>query len=656
MNNKFIHTLYLVAGFLILGCSSSSGSGGDDINEPPQGSLTISYIKFGDVGLINNGNMDLADKFVVRFNKNVTPNASAFSLKHGGTNVPISITQGSTSLEIVVTPSNAFEEGETYAFSILNTLVANDGSTFTGANYTFSINLGPLELLEAKAGNNPLNLSQRNSEIILNQNFTFVFSRPVSSTNFQANTTFTPSMAFSTEQIDAVTVKIHLSLPFDYWRKYQLIIGNNLGTAIGRDFAGTSLELFTTYDTSDKFPLITNDELLTRIQKQTFKYFWDFGHPDSGMARERNTSGNIVTTGGSGFGLMAMVVAVERGFISRSDAVARWTTIVNFLETANRFHGAWPHWLNGVTGEVVPFSQYDNGADLVETAFLIQGLLTVDQYLDSNNTQENLLKTKIKTLWEEVEWDWFTKNGEHVLYWHWSPNYGWQMNFKIQGHNETQIVYMLAAASPTHPINKNVYTEGYARNGNIVNGSSYYGYNLPLGSAYGGPLFFAHYSYLGLDPRNLQDTYANYWTQNRNHTLINYSYCVENPKNYIGYSSDCWGLTASDNNNGYSAQSPTNDLGVITPTAAISSLPYTPEESMKAIRFFYYKIGDRIWGDYGFTDAFNASAEWYANSFLAIDQGPQIIMIENYRTGLLWNLFMQNTDVQNGLDKLGFNH
>ena len=655
MNNKYIKILFLVIGFLITGCSSG-GSGGDDINEPPPGSLSISYIKFGDVGLTNNGNMDLADKFVVRFNKNVSPNASAFSLKHGNTNIPITATAGQSSLEIVVTPTNAFQEGETYTFAILNTLVANDGSTFNGASYTFSINLEPLQLLEVKAGNTPLNLSQLNSEILLNQDFTFVFSHQVSSTNFQSNTTFTPSITFTTEQIDAVTVKIHLTSSFDYWRTYQLIISNNLGNTIGRDFSGNSLQLFTTYDDTDKFPLITDDELLTLIQKQTFKYFWDFGHPTSGMARERNTSGDIVTTGGTGFGLMSMIVAVERGFISRSEAIARWTTIVNFLETADRFHGAWPHWLNGATGDVVPFSQYDNGADLVETSFLMQGLLTVDQYLDANDAQENLLKTKINTLWESVEWDWFTKGGENVLYWHWSPNYEWQMNFKIQGHNETQIVYVLAAASPTHPINQNVYVQGYARNGAIVNGNSYYGYNLPIGSAYGGPLFFTHYSYLGLDPRNLQDTYANYWTQNRNHSLINYSYCIENPKGYIGYSDNCWGLTASDNNNGYSAHSPTNDLGVITPTAAISSLPYTPEESMKAIRFFYYKIGDRIWGDYGFKDAFNATEEWYATSFLAIDQGPEIVMIENYRTGLLWNLFMQNTEVKHGLDVLGFNY
>lgn len=640
---------------LCISCSSN-GSDGNDGDGQPVGDLNITYVLYGGVILTNNAEMALAEKFIIKFNKNVSPNASSFTLSINNQSVPISIAQGQNNLEIAITPDSPLEEGETYILSILDNLEANDGSTFDGISYIFSIKLSPLELVEAKVGNEVLDLSQRNSEIPLDQDFTFVFSHPVTSANFQQHVAFNPTITFSTEQVDNVTLKLHPATPFDYWKKYELVIDEALGADIDRDFDSEYIELFTTYDETDKFPLISDDQLLTQIQEETFKYFWDFGHPVSGMARERNSSGDIVTTGGTGFGIMAMVVAVERGFIARSEAVNRWETIVNFLETADRFHGVWPHWLNGATGDVVPFSQFDNGADLVETAFLIQGLLTINQYLDSGNTQENLLKNKINTLWEEVEWDWFTKGGENVLYWHWSPNYAWQINLKIQGHNETQIVYILAASSPTHPITEGVYNQGYAQNGNIVNGNSYYGYNLPLGNNYGGPLFFTHYSYLGLDPRNLQDQYANYWTQNTNHTLINRSYCLDNPENYNGYYTNCWGLTASDNNNGYSAHSPTNDLGVITPTAAISSLPYTPAESMEAIRFFYYKIGDRIWGDYGFVDAFNPTEQWYASSFLAIDQGPQIIMIENYRTGLLWNLFMQNQDVQNGLDTLGFNY
>ncbi len=167
-------------------------------------------------------------------------------------------------------------------------------------------------------------------------------------------------------------------------------------------------------------------------------------------------------------------------------------------------------------------------------------------------------------------------------------------------------------------------------------------------------LYFTHYSFLGLDPRNLQDDLANYWEQNVNHTLINRAYCIDNPKNFIGYCDDSWGLTASDNPWGYNAHSPTNDLGVVTPTAAISSIPYTPVESMNAIRHFYYILGDKLWGDYGFYDAFNITEGWWANSYIAIDQGPIICMIENYRTNLLWDLFMSCPEVRNGLDKLGF--
>ena len=399
---------------------------------------------------------------------------------------------------------------------------------------------------------------------------------------------------------------------------------------------------------------LTDEKLLDLVQHQTFKYFYDFGHPDSGMARERNSNLDTVTLGGTGFGLMALVVGMERGYITRQEGTDRLEKILNFLETCDRYHGVWPHWLNGATGEVIPFSPKDNGADLVETAFLVQGLITVRAYLRDTDVNEKGLKDRIDTLWQEVEWDWFTRGGEEVLYWHWSPDFGWEMNHAIRGHNETLITYVLAASSPTHPIDSTAYHKGYAGNGEIVNGSDYFGIKLPLGEELGGPLFFSHYSFLGLDPRNLEDRYANYWEQNVNHTLINRQYCIQNPNNYLGYSADCWGLTASDNHQFYSAHSPTNDLGVITPTAAISSIPYTPEYSIQAIRHFYYDLGDQLWGAYGFFDSFHQTENWWAGSYLAIDQGPIVVMIENYRSGLLWDLFMSAPEVSQGLEKLGF--
>jgi hypothetical protein len=413
----------------------------------------------------------------------------------------------------------------------------------------------------------------------------------------------------------------------------------------------------TTLDSTNKFPIISNDSLLTLVQQQTFKYFWDYAHPVSGLARERLGSGEVVTTGGSGFGLMALIVGTERGFISRTQLLERVTTILSFLETSDRFHGAWPHWMNGTTGKTMAFSTKDNGADLVETSFMVQGLLTLRQYLNPSISEEELLINQINALVTSVEWDWFTR-GQNVLYWHWSPTYEWDMNMQIRGWSECLITYVLAASSSTHTISAEVYNDGWARNGAfpMTNGKSFYGITLPLSWDYGGPLFWAHYSFLGLDPRNLSDKYASYWEQNQAHALIHYEYSKANPKNFLTYSADCWGLTACDVSNGYAANEPSNDRGVIAPTAALASMPYTPEASLDAMRFYYYVLGNKLWGDYGFYDAFDANNNWWASSYLAIDQGPIICMIENHRSALLWNLFMSAPEIQQGLTKLGFNY
>lgn len=421
--------------------------------------------------------------------------------------------------------------------------------------------------------------------------------------------------------------------------------------------ADLGITFVTQIDSTDKFPVIADNALLDLVQQQTFKYFWDYGHPVSGLARERSNSGpETVTTGGSGFGIMAIPVAINRGFISRSQGLARMQTIVSFLKnTAQKFHGAFPHWLNGSTGVVIPFSTKDDGADLVETSYLMAGLLAARQYFDGATAGEVNLRSDINTLWNAVEWNWFRQGSQNVLYWHWSPNYAWQMNHKIEGWNECLITYILAASSTTFGIPQIVYKEGFARNGAMQNGNTYYGYQLPLGPANGGPLFFAHYSFLGINPNGLSDTYANYQTQVTNHTKINYEYCRANPRAYFGYSNLCWGLTASDIPFGYNANEPNNDVGVIAPTAALSSFPYTPTESMNALKFFYYKLGDKIWKQYGFADAFSLKDLWYADSHLAIDQGPIIVMIENHRSGLVWNLLTSCPEIKNGMKNvLGF--
>lgn len=404
---------------------------------------------------------------------------------------------------------------------------------------------------------------------------------------------------------------------------------------------------------------ISDSELLDIVQKQTFRYFWDFAHPVSGMARERsnrsfNYGEEVVTTGGTGFGVMAIIVATERKWIGRDTAARHLLKMVNFLLKANSYHGVFPHWMNGETGITIPFSRKDDGADLVETSYLFQGLLCARKYFDGNSRTERDLRNRIGWLWDDIEWNWFTKGGEEVLYWHWSPNNGWAMNFPIRGYNECLITYLMAAAGERYPVSGRVYSQGWAQSNFFKNGKTYYGYKLPLGFDYGGPLFYTHYSFLGLDPHELKDAYADYWEQNMNHTLINRAWCLENPKKFIGYGENCWGLTSSDTYDGYSGFSPTNDRGTIAPTAALSAFPYTPVYSMQALKHFYYDLGSKIWGRYGFIDAFNETKNWYAGSDLAIDEGPIVIMIENYRSGLLWKLFMGLPEIQKGLRKLGF--
>jgi hypothetical protein len=410
---------------------------------------------------------------------------------------------------------------------------------------------------------------------------------------------------------------------------------------------------------------LSDDELLTLVQKQTFKYFWDGAEPTSGLARERihedgeypENDQNVITTGASGFGVMAILVGIERKFITRQEGLQRFQKIVDYLGKADRFHGAWPHWMQGETGKVKPFGQKDNGGDLVESAFLMQGLLCVRQYFANGNAEEKALAARINKLWEEVEWDWY-RNGKNVLYWHWSPTYAWEMNFPVKGYNECLIMYVLAASSPTHTIPAEVYHQGWARNGDIKANVEMYGFKIPLdhqgakGSV--GPLFWAHYSYLGLDPRGLKDRYADYWEHNRNHTLIHRAYCIDNPKGFKGYGENAWGLTSSYSPKGYDGHSPNNDLGVIAPTAALSSFPYTPKESMQVIRYLYDQLGDKLWGSYGFYDAYSETQNWFPKRYLGIDQGPIVVMIENQRSGLLWNLFMSCPEVQSGLKKLGF--
>lgn len=486
------------------------------------------------------------------------------------------------------------------------------------------------------------------------------FSSPINLSSVTGNVTLKDAAGATTAFTSTLenndnTLVITPSAALQPIAKYILTANVGLLSKTGNRLQSTiDVNLITAVDDTDKFPRLTDEELLTLVQKQTLKYFWDFGHPSSGLARERNTTPNTVTTGGSGFGIMAMVTGVSRNFITRAEGLARMQKIVAFLKTAERFHGAYPHWIDGNTGKVIPFSLKDNGGDLVETSFLMAGLITARQYFNGADATETALRSDINGIYNGVEWNWYRKDNSNTLYWHWSPNYNWDINLPIKGWNECLVTYVMAAASPTYSIPKTVYDNGFAQNGAMKNGNTYYGVQLPLGTANGGPLFFEHYSFMGINPTGLTDIYANYETQTKAHAQINYNYCKVNPLGYYGYGENVWGLTASDTQNGYTASAPGNDVGVIAPTAALSSFPFTPKESMQALKYFYYQLGNKTWGDYGFYDAFSLQDQWFATSTLAIDQGPIVVMIENYRTKLIWNLFMSAPEVKTGMKSLGF--
>lgn len=403
----------------------------------------------------------------------------------------------------------------------------------------------------------------------------------------------------------------------------------------------------------------SDEALLDLVQRQTFRFFWEGAHPTSGLARDRSgvdddPTDDLVSIGGSGFGVMAIIVAAARGWISRAEAVGRLNDMLAFLDRSPCYHGHFPHYMNGRSGATIAFGRKDDGGDLVETSYLFQGLLCARQYFNGEDAAEKGLRDHITWLWRDVEWSWHARNGRNALTWHWSPNHGWSLDADVRGWNECLVAYVLAAASPTYPIDPAVYHNGWAQSRRFLNRRRFYDIELPLGPDFGGPLFFCHYSFCGLDPRALKDDYAWYLEQNIQHTQINYEHCVRNPHGHKGYGPSAWGLTACDDPTGYVAHAPDNDTGVIAPTAALSSFPYAPHQAMRALRHFYDALGDKIWGRFGFVDAFSESQDWCAKTYLAIDQGPIVVMIENYRSGLLWRLFMSDPDVQTGLKRLGF--
>jgi len=419
--------------------------------------------------------------------------------------------------------------------------------------------------------------------------------------------------------------------------------------------------------------VLTDDELLTMVQEASFRYYWEAANPDAGMTVEVLPGDkNLVAVGASGFGVLALIVGVDRGFITREEGEARLLKIVRFLDKADRFHGVWPHFLDGRTGKINPyFGSYDDGGDLVETSFLMQGLLAARQYFSLDTTPESEIRNTVTSLWRAIDWDWYRKGPDpNFLYWHWSPDHGFYLHHPLIGWNETMVVYLLAIASPTHAVPASLFHTGFAsqseaavryrrdwgrtmQGDHYTNGSTYYGKKLDVGVGSGGELFFTQYSFLGFDPRGKRDRYTNYFQNNRNMALIAHAYAMDNPLQFSGYGDDTWGRSAGINANG-GRSLPSDDNGTITCTAALSSFPYTPAESMRALKHYYRDLGGQLWGIYGFRDGFNQTENWFEDVDTGLNQAPIAVMIENYRSGLIWKKFMSNPEIQPALDAIGF--
>ena len=459
------------------------------------------------------------------------------------------------------------------------------------------------------------------------------------------------------------------------WTRYEDFTGDPGHTSYYKvsavDVAGNESPLSSSVSATTH-PM-TDDELLDMVQDGCFRYYWEAGHPDAGMAPELTPGDpNLMAVGGNGFGVMALIAATDRGFVTRDAGVGRMLKIVRFLAGADRFHGAWPHFLDGRTGKVIPyFGKYDDGGDLVETAFMMEGLLAARQYFNHDTPEEREIRDTITQLWEGVEWDWYRQDpGSDVLYWHWSPDHGFHIGHPLIGWNETMIVYMLAIASPTHPVPASLWNTGWAGTSNrniqyrrswsrttdgdhFTNGHSYYGIRLEVGEGNGAELFFTHFSFMGFDPRGIRDAYTDYFKNNRAIALIQHAYAIDNPLKFVGYGDDCWGRSAGINSGGGRAL-PRDDNGKINVMASLASMPYTPKESMAALRHFYRDLGPKIWGVYGFHDGFNETENWFDEDYMALNQAPIVVMIENYRSGLVWKNFMANPEIKPALDAIGF--
>ena len=404
-------------------------------------------------------------------------------------------------------------------------------------------------------------------------------------------------------------------------------------------------------------PFANDDQFLEYVQQTTFDYFWYLANPDNGLVPDRSTTSSPCSIAAVGFGLTAIGIGIDHGWISRTQGVARVLTTLNtFLNGPQGtstsgtigYRGWFYHFLDMNTAVRSPSSELSS----IDTALLLAGILYVKQYFDGANPDETAIRTMADTIFSRVDWNWMAQ-GTNVVSMGWFPPGSFIANNWV-GYNEAMILYLLGLGAATNPLPAsawNRWTSGYTWATNY--GQAY----VPFA-----PLFGHQYSHGWVDFRHVADAYMNshdstYFQNSRRATLAQRAYCIANPLNRVGYGSNVWGLTACDGPTGYAARGappPENDDGTIAPTAAGGSIAFAPEFSVPALRQFYTQYRLRIWTAYGFRDAFNLGAQWYAADELGIDQGPIVIMIENHRTQRVWRLFMRNEEIRRGLQRAGF--
>ncbi len=432
------------------------------------------------------------------------------------------------------------------------------------------------------------------------------------------------------------------------------------------------------------------NDFLEDVSARTFRWFWDTTNPSNGLVPDRAPNPPFSSIAAIGFGLTAYGIGAERGYVSRHDAAERTLSTMRFLWRLPQGEG--PNGVAGHRGFYFHFLDMQSGLrfrttelSTIDTALLMAGVLFAQSYFDGENGREAAIRAYADSLYRRVEWPWFQRGKAPLLTMGWRPERGGFGEAAYEGLNEAMILYVLALGSPTHPIDTNVWDAWIS----TYKWGNFYGYDHVQFS----PLFGHQYSHVWIDYRGIQDAYMrqrgiDYFENSRRATLAQRAYAINNPRGFKDYGENIWGLTACDGPAGtskvvngdtivfhrYWARGASliriNDDGTIAPTAAGGSVPFAPTEATDALMTMRGRYGTLVYNDYGFVDAFNptftfsdaqlefgvvnASHGWFDGQQLGIDQGPILTMIENHRTGLVWETMKRNPYVVRGLCRAGF--